>query len=129
MAGDYLLDTSVVVEFLRGTQTVRARVEAAPGVCTSATVLGELLYGAERSAQRDRGMRHIEDFLRDCPVAVCDQKTAGFYSRIRAALAAKGHPLPENDIWIAASAIQHDLVLAARDDHFRWIDGLVLEQW
>lgn len=117
------------VDFLKGIATVRSRVEVAPGICISATVLGELLYGAERSAKREQGLRDVEQFVQDCPVLVCDEETARVYSHIRAGLAAKGKPIPENDIWIAAAAMQHGLTLATRDQHFGWIDGLDLEQW
>ncbi len=40
-----------------------------------------------------------------------------------------GQMLPDNDLWIAATTMQHGLVLAARDHHFTWITGLTLEQW
>ncbi|MBA3472116.1 MAG: VapC toxin family PIN domain ribonuclease, partial [Rubrobacter sp.] len=41
----------------------------------------------------------------------------------------KGRPIPENDIWIAAVALQHDLVLASRDSHFEHVEGLQLDRW
>jgi tRNA(fMet)-specific endonuclease VapC len=41
----------------------------------------------------------------------------------------KGKPIPENDIWIAAIAEQHQLTLVTRDSHFQHVDGLVIEQW
>ncbi|HEY4572503.1 MAG TPA: PIN domain-containing protein [Thermoanaerobaculia bacterium] len=41
----------------------------------------------------------------------------------------KGRPIPENDIWIAASARQHGLTLATRDGHFDDVDGLITETW
>lgn len=129
MNGNYLLDTSVAVDFLRGVEVIRSRVGAAPGVGISATVLGELLYGAERSTKREQSLLEVHEFLLDCPVLVCDEKTASFYSRIRANLAAKGRPIPENDIWIAAAAMQHGLTLAARDEHFALIHGLDVERW
>lgn len=129
MGGKYLLDTSVSVDFLRGVAAVRSRIGVAPGICISVTVLGELLFGVERSATPERGLRDLEQFLHDCPVLACDEQTARPYSRIKATLAAKGKPIPENDIWIAASAMQHGLTLATRDEHFNWIDGLDMEQW
>lgn len=55
--------------------------------------------------------------------------TAAHYGIIKAALRAKGHPIPENDIWIAAVALQHDLPVVSRDEHFREIDALALVRW
>jgi tRNA(fMet)-specific endonuclease VapC len=38
-------------------------------------------------------------------------------------------PIPENDIWIAATAKQHGLTVASRDNHFDYIDGLSTQHW
>lgn len=46
-----------------------------------------------------------------------------------AALYKKGKPLPINDVWIAASAIQHDLTLVTRDKHFNEISNLKVKSW
>jgi tRNA(fMet)-specific endonuclease VapC len=51
------------------------------------------------------------------------------YGVIKNALRAKGRPIPENDIWIAAIAMQYHLTLVARDGHFQEVDGLVVGQW
>jgi len=48
---------------------------------------------------------------------------------IKSQLRAKGQPIPENDIWIAATAKQPQLTLVTRDGHFQAIEGLVVEQW
>lgn len=41
----------------------------------------------------------------------------------------KGKPIPENDVWIAACALQHDLILVTRDGHFEYVEGLRFESW
>jgi tRNA(fMet)-specific endonuclease VapC len=51
------------------------------------------------------------------------------YGRVRAQLAQAGTPIPENDIWIAAVALEHQLPLSARDVHFEWITGLQVLKW
>ncbi|RLB16513.1 MAG: VapC toxin family PIN domain ribonuclease, partial [Deltaproteobacteria bacterium] len=51
------------------------------------------------------------------------------YAKIKNALREKGRPIPENDIWIAAIAVQYNLTLVSRDDHFKRIDGLHTEIW
>ena len=53
--------------------------------------------------------------------------TASLYGTIKANLRKKGKPIPENDIWIAAIAMQHDLTLLTRDRHFEAVDGLRLK--
>lgn len=46
------------------------------------------------------------------------------YSRVKNELKRAGYKMPDNDIWIAATAMQYDVILAARDAHFNWISGL-----
>jgi len=58
-----------------------------------------------------------------------DLTTAQQYGESKNALRAKGRPIPENDLWIAALALQYDLTLATRDDHFGQIDGLSTIKW
>jgi len=53
-----------------------------------------------------------------------DYNTADNYAKIFKQLREKGKPIPTNDLWIAASALQHDLTLFTYDKHFRFIDGL-----
>ncbi len=71
----------------------------------------------------------IEQFASSVQVLNCDAATAQLYGNIRDALRSKGRPIPENDIWIAAVALQHGLPLATRDDHFKEVDGLRVENW
>jgi len=59
----------------------------------------------------------------------CDAVTAQQYGRIKNDLRAKGRPIPENDIWIAAVAVQHGLTVVSRDDHFTEVTDLLCEVW
>ncbi|MGH2487044.1 MAG: VapC toxin family PIN domain ribonuclease, partial [Ktedonobacterales bacterium] len=58
-----------------------------------------------------------------------DAGTAEVYGRTKHDLKRRGLTMPDNDLWIAASALQYDVTLAARDAHFSWIAGLRVEQW
>ena len=62
-------------------------------------------------------------------VSDCDVSTARHYGKIRELLRAKGRPIPENDIWIAAHAQQYDLTLVSRDAHFSAVEGIRIEAW
>jgi tRNA(fMet)-specific endonuclease VapC len=62
-------------------------------------------------------------------VLACDAITATYYGNVKDQLRLKGKPIPENDIWIAALALQHDLVLISRDEHFKVIEQLKVETW
>jgi tRNA(fMet)-specific endonuclease VapC len=71
----------------------------------------------------------IEEFAAITTVLSCDTQTARYYGQIKNMLRAKGRPVPENDLWIAAIARQHSLTLVTRDNHFNEIDGLPTVCW
>jgi tRNA(fMet)-specific endonuclease VapC len=58
-----------------------------------------------------------------------DEETSLAYGNIKAALRKKGKPIPENDIWIAAIAEQHKLIVITRDKHFKEIESIKLKSW
>jgi tRNA(fMet)-specific endonuclease VapC len=91
--------------------------------------LGELFLGAYRSSNPEKHLTQINDFLKKCIVLSADSETAEFYALIKTALLNKGKPIPENDIWIAATARQYGINLITRDKHFNEIDGITIEMW
>ena len=88
-----------------------------------------MYYGAEKSAHSVANITRLDEFAAASALLSVDGETARQYGRIKNALRAKGRPLPENDIWIAAIAGQHALTLITRDSHFLEIDGLAIEHW
>ncbi len=125
--GDRLLDTSIVVDHLRGVSGVAERLEAIPTLYVSVVALGELYLGAKRSAKPDYNLGQIDEFAALCIVLPCDDGTARAYGSVKYTLQTQGTPIPENDIWIAATAIQHGLPLVTRDSHFTSVAGLSLD--
>ncbi|NLG84799.1 MAG: type II toxin-antitoxin system VapC family toxin, partial [Firmicutes bacterium] len=71
----------------------------------------------------------IDEFAANNVVLGCNTQTAWYYGEIKNALRQKGCPLPENDIWIAAIALQYDLTLVTRDRHFQEIENLKTVTW
>ena len=71
----------------------------------------------------------IDGFATAVPVLACDGDTARYYGEIKAGLRARGRPIPENDIWIAAISRQHNLTLVSRDTHFGEVNNLIVETW
>lgn len=128
MAGNKLLDTNIVIAILNQ-EAIFAEHLKGIGLFVSSTVLGELYYGAFKSARPAANLKRIEDFLMGYQIISNDKVTAEIYGQIKTRLEAKGRLIPENDIWIAATAIQHDLTLVTRDDHFQAVDNLNLEKW
>ena len=122
------LDTSIIVAALRGDPEVRQRLTTIQGVIT-ATVVGELFVGAYLAAESARQLQDVLQLLRTSKVLPCDQDTGEYYARITVALRRQGTPIPDNDVWIAAVALQYALPLVTRDAHFQRVPGLVVERW
>jgi len=129
MNGRYLLDTSVIIALFAGDESVTQEIEKAAEIFIPCIAVGELYYGARKSAKSEESLATIEQFVGDNVVLECDVETARHYGEIKNALRVKGRPIPENDIWIAAIALQHDLTLAARDVHFSQIVDLKMSTW
>jgi tRNA(fMet)-specific endonuclease VapC len=129
MNGRYLLDTNIVVALFRQEPDVQRGLAAADEVFIPAIVLGELYYGAGKSSRPGENTARVDEFATERSVLGCDAEVAREYGAIRNELRVKGRPLPENDLWIAAIARRHDLVLVTRDNHFRELENLSVEAW
>jgi tRNA(fMet)-specific endonuclease VapC len=129
MARELLLDTSVIVYYLRGDPAARRVLASAGRLFVPSIAMGELFYGAARSNQRVSKIAEAESFAAGNDVLDCDLETARQYGEIQHQLRRKGRPIPDNDIWIAAIAQQHELTVATRDAHFREIEDLDLLTW
>ena len=121
-----LLDTNAYVELRRGNPAVAELVRSAERVLFSAIVAGELLYGFQNGKRFQQNLRELSAFLDSPFVTFLDANlvTADRFGRIAAALRKKGRPLPTNDIWIAAHALETGADLVSFDQHFEHIDGL-----
>jgi tRNA(fMet)-specific endonuclease VapC len=126
---DILLDTNIVIELFKGNTAVTAHFEIYQSANIPFAVLGELYLGAYRSSNPIKHIKQVNDFSAKCNVLMADAETANNYALIKTALLNKGKPIPENDIWIAAVAKQHELHLITRDKHFDEIEGLSIKSW
>jgi len=129
MSGRYLLDTNIIIAIFSEEPAVLQRVAAAEEVFVPVIALGELYYGARKSARAAANIDRLDEFASATTTMGCDAATAQQYGRIKNDLRAKGRPIPENDIWIAAIAAQHGLTVVSRDDHFADVSGLPIEAW
>lgn len=121
-----LLDTNAYAALLRGNEAVAGRVRRAELLLISAIVAGELLFGFRNGSRYEANARRLDDFLASPYVAFLPVTlvTADRFARIAASLRRKGRPLPSNDIWIAAHAMESGADLLSFDQHFADIDGL-----
>ena len=129
MSGKYLLDTNIIIALLANESPAREGVAGADYVFASSVAIGELCFGARKSRRPQQNLARVEEFAASCPVLGCDTETGRRYGELKNALRLKGRPLPENDIWVAAIALQHGLTLVSRDAHFNHIDDLALAVW
>lgn len=129
MAKGVLLDTSVVIDHLRGKINIAEKMASADPLFLPLTALGELYKGVLKSTAPEKNRAQLETFLQTVAVLHPDAATALQYAQIATELERKGTPIPENDIWIAAVAMECSMPLAARDAHFENVDGLVLLNW
>ena len=129
MAGRFLLDTNIVVALLAGEPAVRDQLQQADEIFVPSIGLGELYFGAYKSSRVTENLARLADLAAHSTVLAADSETARQYGVIKYRLREKGSPIPENDIWIAALAVQHHLVLVTRDVHFNQVDGVAIEAW
>lgn len=129
MNGSYLLDTNIIIGLFAGQASIINQLQQSNEIFIPSITLGELHYGAQKSGRVQQNLERIEEFVSDVTVVDCDAATARQYGEVKNRLRVKGRPLPENDIWIAALALQYDLVLVTRDAHFQQVEGLQTMQW
>jgi tRNA(fMet)-specific endonuclease VapC len=124
-----LLDTSAYSNLMRGNKKIAELLDEADEVFLCAIVVGELLAGFKRGSREQDNKSVLKDFLSVTNVGVLhiDDSTAERYSIILDYLKKSGTPIPTNNIWIAASAMQNGLVLLTTDQHFSLLPHVVSE--
>lgn len=128
-SGNYLLDTNIVIRMFSGEPTIQEKMQYETTVFLASPVIGELYYGAQKSDKVTENLHRINMFVEEHIFLPCDLETAQWYGIIKNQLQRKGRPIPDNDIWIAAIAMQHGLVLVTRDAHFDEVESLQTERW
>jgi len=121
------LDTNRLTDLFRGDATLAELLETCEEVWIPLFVLAEIkagFYGGTRQHQNETLLRKL---LAKATVAVLlpSRETTEHYARLFVQLKRAGTPVPDNDLWIAALALQHDLTLITRDQHFQHIPQLL----
>lgn len=115
-----LLDTNAYSLYSNGNTQVREVMIEASGVFVSTISIGELYFGFKAGIKESENIRILGAFVRDPKVEIVDvsPKTAVYYSNIKYTLRKKGTPIPDNDAWIAASALETKSTVITFDRHF-----------
>jgi tRNA(fMet)-specific endonuclease VapC len=129
----FLLDTNICIYIRRRRPpAVLSRFRhLKPGEAVlSVITYGELAYGAEKSQFREQARSQLAELAGLLPVLELPSRAGEFYGSIRAALAAGGDMIGNNDLWIAAHAKAAGLILVTNNEReFRRIDGLEIQNW
>ncbi len=123
-----LLDTNAYTALLAGDEAVLAALSDADAVLVSVVVLGELHAGFKGGSREPENLEALADFLRRPPVRSVDvtPATAEVFGVVKDRLRRAGAPIPINDVWIAAHAIETGSWLVTYDRHFGAVEGLLL---
>jgi tRNA(fMet)-specific endonuclease VapC len=121
-----LVDTNAYTAFMRGDAEVVEVLAHAERICLNSVVLGELLGGFAAGTRQPKNRAELARFLESPRVEVVPvtAQTADSYALVYSNLRRRGTPIPTNDLWIAASALELGAALLTRDAHFAQIDGL-----
>lgn len=122
------IDTNIYGAFKNNDENVAEVFRSCDVIGVDIAVIAELFAGFSLGSKEAKNRRELEAFLNTPRVAVLphDVETAEYYALIVKKLKTKGKPIPSNDIWIAANALKHGLVLYSFDRHFEEIDGILL---
>ncbi len=120
------VDSNRYTDFAKGDEHAVSVFHGAQSICLPLIVLAELRAGFSVGTQKEKNERILTQFLNTEGVSVVcpDENTSYFYAEIFRDLRKRGKPIPTNDIWIAAIALQLHLVLFDRDSHFDLIPQL-----
>jgi tRNA(fMet)-specific endonuclease VapC len=129
----YLLDTNICIYIKnhRPPEVLARFSKLPPGrVAMSAITYGELCFGAEKSSKPKEAHQILEHLIALIPVLPLDEHVSVHYGKIRQQLQAKGKPIGNNDLWIAAHALAGKLILVTNNEaEFKRVPGLKVENW
>jgi len=120
------LDTNRLTDLFQGDAALAERLGLCDEVWIPLIVLAEIKAGFLGGTERHRNEILLRKLLSKATVGILlpDRETAEHYARLFVQLKRAGTPVPDNDLWIAALALQHDLLLITRDKHFKNIPQL-----
>ena len=124
-----ILDTNALAAFVDGDAGVGDVLRRQPLATIPVIALGEFRYGIAQSKRRAAYEAWLETHLIHFDILAVTDETAVAYAALRVSLRRSGRPIPANDAWIAALALQHRLPVLSRDEHFDVVPGLDRRSW
>lgn len=123
-----LIDTNAYAAFKKGDAEIVEIIQYAEILAFSPIVLGELLAGFDGGSKSKQNRIELQQFLESSRSKIYSltSETAHYFSQIYNSLKLKGKPIPTNDIWIAAHALEYGCIVCTYDKHFQQIEGLMV---
>ena len=128
----YMLDTNILIYTIKNRpRKVRESFKKyADYLAMSSVTMGELIYGAEKSAQITRNLADIEALAARMEVLPFDSQAAVHFGQVRAELARAGKLIGPYDLMIAGHARSQGLILVTNNlREFKRVRGLRVENW
>jgi predicted nucleic acid-binding protein len=121
------LDTNRLTDLFQGDTALADQLGNCDEVWIPLVVLAEIKAGFYGGSQQHRNEILLRKFLAKPTVDVLlpGRETAEQYARLFVQLKRAGSPVPDNDLWIASLALEHDLTLITRDRHFQRVPQLL----
>lgn len=124
MHGSFILDSNIAIGILRGNQKIIAYIGRLDNMYVPTIVMGELYEGAYKSKRVSENITQLEAFQQRMVIIPLTLETAKCYGLIKNELRQKGKPIPVNDIWIAALALERKLPILTNDHHFLYVSQI-----
>lgn len=124
-----ILDTNAVSGLLGGDRALEKILARADRHQLPVIVIGEYRFGILRSRKEARLQSLLDRLISNSYVLSIELETTSVYAEIRNRLHRNGTPIPQNDLWVAALAVQHREPLISRDAHFDYVPGLRRLSW
>ena len=123
-----LIDTNFYADIMLGRESVKKILERCKEILLCPIVIGELLHGFKNGHREKENIEQLWDFVELSSVRIVPitEKTSAFFALITHQLKMAGTPIPTQDIWIAACAMEHASVVATHDSHFKKIQNLLI---
>ena len=128
----YVLDTDILIYFLKGQEHVVRRVarQAPEALHTTIVNHAELFYGAYNSVKKSQNLAKVEAFLHRIDILPFCEDASRQFAEHKAALRKKGQGVADMDLMIASISQHHGMVLVTNNTrHFERIKSLAIENW
>lgn len=124
MINEIALDTNIVIAFLNNDENIIETLNDITDIYLPITVVGELIFGTINSNRVKKNSLKLQGFIDSCEILNINELIANEYASIRLQLKQIGRPIPENDIWIAATCKVNNIPLITRDKHLTYVENL-----